>query len=380
MTHHIVVLGAGYAGLAAAKRTAGRLRGTGARVTLVNASDRFVERVRLHQIAAGQRLRELPLRRLLAGTGIALVVARVTAVDADARTVRLDSAPDTLGYDTLVYALGSGADTAAVPGAAAHASAVATYDDAVRLRGRLARGTGPLAVAGAGLTGIETAAELAESCPGFGIRLVTAGALGAGLSARAARHLRRAMALRGITVHEHSRIAEVTAEGLGLADGTGIAAATVVWTAGFRVPELARDAGLAVDGRGLIRVDGALRSTSHPEVFAAGDAAAAHGPDGSASRMSCQTGIPMGMRVADSVAAAVGGRTPRPLRLRYVGRNISLGRRDGLIQLTRADDTPVDLILTGRTAARLKEAVTRSTVLAMRNPGPYVPGAAGRRA
>ncbi|WP_405776653.1 NAD(P)/FAD-dependent oxidoreductase [Streptomyces sp. NBC_00859] len=379
MTHHIVVLGAGYAGLAAAKRTAGRLRRAGTRVTLVNASDHFVERVRLHQTATGQSLPERPLRRLLAGTGVELVVARVTAVDADARTVRLDSAPHALGYDTLVYALGSGPDTAAVPGVTAHASAVAAYDDAVRLRERLAHGTGSLAVAGAGLTGIETAAELAETCPGTDIQLVTGGELGADLSARAARYLRRAMAQRGITVHEHTRIAEVTAEGLGLADGTEIAAGTVVWTAGFRVPELARAAGIAVDERGLIRVDGALRSTSHPEVFAAGDAAAALGPDGCASRMSCQTGIPMGMRVADSVAAVVGGRTPRPLRLRYVGRNISLGRRDGLVQLTRADDTPVDRILTGRTAARLKEAVTRSTVLAMRSPGPYVPGRAGRR-
>ncbi|MGW1049020.1 FAD-dependent oxidoreductase [Streptomyces sp. NPDC002521] len=57
MSHRIVVLGAGHAGLLAAKRLARRLHRSGATVTLVNASDRFVERVRLHQLAAGQRLK-----------------------------------------------------------------------------------------------------------------------------------------------------------------------------------------------------------------------------------------------------------------------------------------------------------------------------------
>ncbi|MBT2509691.1 FAD-dependent oxidoreductase [Streptomyces sp. ISL-98] len=368
MTHHIVVLGAGYAGLAAAKGAARKLRRSNVRITLVNAAGHFVERVRLHQLAAGQRLKELPLDNLLAGTGIELVVARVTAVDAAARTVRVDSAPHAIGYDTLVYALGSAADTAPVPGAAAHAPAVATYDDAARLRERTAGagGQGSLVVAGAGLTGIEAATELAEAYPGLKVQLVTGGELGAGLSERGRHYLRAALARHGVALREHTRVAEVAAHGLVLADGGEIPADAVVWAAGFRVPDLAREAGFAVDARGLITVDATLRSTSHPEVFAAGDAAAAYGPGGAASRMSCQTGLPMGAYVAGSVAAAVTGRTPRPLRLRYVWQNISLGRRDGLTQFTRADDSPVAAVLTGRASARFKEAVTRGTVLALR--------------
>src|SRR5690606_34735073 len=66
MEKQIVVLGAGYAGLPAAKLAARR---TGGRVTLVNASDRFVERVRLHQLGSGQELRDRPLKELLTGTG-----------------------------------------------------------------------------------------------------------------------------------------------------------------------------------------------------------------------------------------------------------------------------------------------------------------------
>ncbi|MEN2422026.1 FAD-dependent oxidoreductase [Streptomyces rimosus] len=366
MTHHIVVLGAGYAGLSAAKGMARRLRRHGVRITLVNAVGHFVERVRLHQLAAGQRPADRPLGTLLAGTGIDLVVARVTAVDAAARAVRIDSAPYTIAYDTLVYALGSGADTAAVPGAATHAYAVATYPDAVRLRARLADGREPVAVAGAGLTGIEVATELAEAHPGRAVHLVTDGELGAGFSERGRRHLRGALHRRGITLREHTRVREVAAHGLVLADGGEVPAGTVVWAAGFRVPDLAREAGLAVDARGLITVDPTLRSLSHPEVFAAGDAVAAYGPDGTASRMSCQTGLPMGGYVAKSVAAALTGTTVEPLRLRYVWQNISLGRHDGLTQFTRADDSPVAAVLTGRASARFKEAVTRGTVLALR--------------
>lgn len=365
-THHIVVLGAGYAGLAAAKGAARKLRRKDVRITLVNAVGHFVERVRLHQLAAGQHLKGLPLSGLLAGTGIELVVARVTTIDAGTRTVRLDSAPYAVEYDTLVYALGSAADTAAVPGAAEHASTVATYEDAARLRERTADAQGSLVVAGAGLTGIEAATELAEAHPALKVRLVTGGELGAGLSERGRRYLRRALHLRGVELREHTRVGEVAAHGLVLADGGEIPADAVVWAAGFRVPDLAREAGFAVDAHGLITVDGTLRSVSHPEVYAAGDAAAAYGPGGSASRMSCQTGLPMGMYVAGSATAALTGRTPEPLRLRYVWQNISLGRRDGLTQFTRADDSPVGAVLTGRASARFKEAITRGTVPALR--------------
>ncbi|GCD34729.1 oxidoreductase [Streptomyces chrestomyceticus JCM 4735] len=367
MTHHLVVLGAGYAGLIAAKGAARRLRRHGGvRITLVNASDRFVERVRLHQLAAGRQLRDLPLRTLLAGTGIQLAVARVTAVDAAARTVRIDAAPHVLTYDTLVYALGSTADTTAVPGAATYASAVATHQDAVLLHARTQHTRGPLAVVGGGLTGIEAATELAEARPGRTVHLVTQGEAGPGLSERGRRYLRGALRRHGVTLHEHTRVGEVTTVGLVLADGGGIPADAVVWAAGFRVPELARESGLAVDGRGLITVGPDLRSLSHPEVFAAGDAVAAYGPDGSASRMSCQTGLPMGSRVARNVAATLTGRTPGPLRLHYVWQNISLGRHDGLTQFTRADDSPLPALLTGRASARFKEAVTRGTVVALR--------------
>ncbi|NUW39561.1 NAD(P)/FAD-dependent oxidoreductase [Nonomuraea rhodomycinica] len=368
MTKRIVVLGAGYAGLGAAKRAARRLRGTDAQVTLVNASDRFVERVRLHQLAAGQSLPDLPLSTLLDGTGVDLAVARVTGIDLGAHVVRLDAVPYELTYDVLIYALGSGADLDVVPGTAEHAFTLATAGEATRLRSRLAEARS-VAVVGGGLTGIEAATEIAEAYPRLDVRLISGGRIGNGLSDRPRRHLHKAFARLGVAVREHTPVAKIGPDGLLLDDGREVSADTVVWAAGFRVPGLAAACGLATDEDGRMLVDATLRSLSHPEVFGVGDAAAARTPGGR-SRMSCQTGLPMGLQAGAAVADLLAGRKPRPARIRYVWQNISLGRRDGVTQFTHADDSPLGVVLTGRASALFKEAITRSTVWRMRHPGP----------
>ncbi|MBB5157979.1 NAD(P)/FAD-dependent oxidoreductase [Saccharopolyspora phatthalungensis] len=364
MAVRIVVVGAGYAGLAAAKLAA---RWTEAAVTLVNAGDRFVERVRLHQLATGQTLRDLRLADLVERTGVKLVVGRVTAIDAEQRVVRLASSPKVVHYDLLVYALGSAADMESVPGVAEHAYTVATADEALRLRQRLGD-SHVVAVVGGGLTGIEAAAELAEAHPGLKVRFVNAGALGAGLSQRGREYLRRTFDRLGVEVREQARVSEVRADGPVLADGEHLAADTVVWTAGFKVPELARAAGFAADDHGRLIVDDMLRSVSHPEVTGVGDAAAVRMRSGQELRMACATGLPSTQHAMRAIADRLAGRTPRPLRFRYLNQCISLGRRDALIQFVHADDSPRESVLTGRKAALYKEAIVRGTVLFERHP------------
>lgn len=363
MAAHIVVLGAGYAGVVAAKMIA---KDPSTRVTLVNAADRFAERVRMHQIAVGQQVRERAIAELLAGAPVEFVVDRVVSIDPDRREVGLaDGAP--IPYDTLVYALGSSADESAVPGAAEHAYPLAVRNDAARLRAKLAEG-GCVTVVGGGLTGIEAASELAESRPELKVRLVTGGALGAALSERGRRHLRRVFARLGVEVQEHARVAEVRADGVLLSDGRHLPADTVVWTTGFRVPDVARAAGFAVDENGRMVVDRTLRSVSHPDVYAIGDAAAAQRQDGQELRMACATGLPAAAHVARTVTDRLAGRTPRTLRFRYVNQCISLGRRDALVQYVRDDDSPRELVLTGRFAALYKEFIVRGALAAQRHP------------
>ncbi|SDD11908.1 NAD(P)/FAD-dependent oxidoreductase [Actinokineospora iranica] len=373
--HRVVVLGAGYAGLVAAKRLARRICPGGASVTLVDARPEFVERIRLHQVAAGQAVAALPLAEVLAGSGARVVVGRVTGVDLAARAVRVGD--QEIGYDTLVYGLGSVTEVDGVPGVAEHAAVLSGPAEARRLAGRLSaladRG-GVAAVCGGGPTGVELAAELAESYPGLAVRLLTRGEPGGWLSPRAARYLRRRLDRMGVAVTAGAEVSRVEPDAVALADGVRVPADLVLWTGGFTVPPLAREAGLAVNGRGRVLVDQTLRSVSHPEVHAIGDAAAVPGPWGAEIAYGCRSGGFTGPYVADAIATRLAGGVPRPFRFRYFHQCLSLGRRAGVIQFVDgADESPQWMILRGRIAAGYKEIVCRSSVWLFRHPGPYLP-------
>lgn len=364
MTHRIVVLGAGYGGLTAAVRAARLLRRQDARLTLVNRSDQFTERIRLHQLAAGQELPDRPLAQLLAGSGVELVVGTVIGLDPVERQVRVDALAEPLGYDTLVYAMGSGADLDAVPGVREHAYSLAEPDPARRLRARLRElpDGAVVVVVGGGLTGIETATELAEAYPRLTVEMVTAAPVGGWLSARAQRHLGRSLNRLGIAVRDGRHIVKVGAREVLFDDGCHRDADVIVWAAGFRVPALAAEAGLAVDTVGRMAVDDRLRSVSHPNIYGVGDVAAAPTPGGIQTRMSCQTAMQMAPYVAQEITRTLCGRPSKPVAIRYIWQNISLGRHDGVTQFTRSDDTPAGPILTGRTSARFKELISRTAL------------------
>jgi NADH dehydrogenase FAD-containing subunit len=250
---------------------------------------------------------------------------------------------------------------------AAHAFTVTSVDQAARLRERVAAG-GTATVVGGGLTGIEAASELAESYPDLKVRLLTGDALGERLSERARRHLHRAFGRLGVEVREQARVCEVRADGVVLADGEHVASDFVVWTTGFTVPSLARDAGLAVDGDGRMLVDESMRSLSHPDVYGAGDAAAVRLASGQELRMACATGGPIAQAAVRAIGARLSGSEPKRMRFRYLNQCISLGRRDGLIQFVHADDSPREAVLTGRLAALYKEIVVRGALTVQRHP------------
>ncbi|MEV4290518.1 FAD-dependent oxidoreductase [Nonomuraea bangladeshensis] len=372
MQHRIIVLGAGYTGATAAGRLARRLRREDVAITLVNAEPDFVERVRLHQLAAGQDLKPRPLRAMFAGSGVELRLAQVAGVDAGRRTVTVADADgvEELSYDTLVYALGSGWDAQGVPGAAEHAYELAGRSGALRLRERLARldaGQAVLVVGG-GLTGVEAAAELAEARPDLDVALAVRGGLGDWLSPKGREHLRKVFGRLGITVHEHADVTAVAADRVSTADGRDIPAAVTVWTTGFAVHPIARATALEVTGTGQIVVDATMRSVSHPDVYAIGDAALVMGPGNKPLRMSCASGTPTAWQAADAIAARLtGGRLPAST-IRYFNQCVSLGRKEGLIQYVTADDRAVPAVLTGRLAAVYKELICKSAAWGVANP------------
>ncbi|MCG5473009.1 FAD-dependent oxidoreductase [Micromonospora sp. LAH09] len=365
MKHRIVVLGAGYTGAIAAGRLAKRLHPDDTEITLVNADADFVERVRLHQLATGQDLKRRLLSEVYTGTGVTLRLARVTAVDTERRAVALADGhgTDEIAYDTLVYALGSTAADHGVPGVAEHAYDIAGRPSALRLRDRLDQlaAGGTVLVVGGGLTGIEAVTEIAEARPDLDVAIAARGGLGDWLNEKAQQHLRGVCDRLGITVHEHADIARVEATGAVTADDRVIPAQVTVWTTGFAVHPIAAATTLAVAATGQIMVDASMRSVSHPEVYAVGDAALADGPGDKPLRMSCASGTPMAWQAADAIAARLTGREKfAKAPLRYFNQCISLGRRDGIIQYVTADDRARSGLLTGGLAARYKEFVCKA--------------------
>lgn len=372
MQHRIIVLGAGYTGAIAAGRLAKRLRREDVAITLVNAEPDFVERVRMHQLAVGQDVKPRPFSEMFAGTGVELKLAKVTGVDVDRRTVAVRDAngAEELEYDTLVYALGSGWNDQGAPGTAEHAHEIAGRPGALRLRERLALldAGQSVVVVGGGLTGLEAATEIAEARPDLDVALAARGGLGDWLSDKGRGHLRKVFDKLGITVHEHTAVTAVEADRVTTADGQAIPAAVTVWTTGFAVHPIAQATALEVTDAGQIVVDGTMRSVSHPDVYAIGDAARAMGPGGKPLRMSCASGTPSAWQAADAVAARLtGGKRPN-VPLRYFNQCISLGRKEGLIQYVTADDRAVRAALTGRLAAVYKELICKGAAWSVANP------------
>ncbi len=375
MKQRIVVLGAGYAGMLAALRLAGKARG--ADITLVNASDQFVERIRLHQRATGQQLRQRPIQALLRGTGVRFVQGRVTDLDLQARAIRVDTLAEPLAYDTLVFALGSRTDLDSVPGARQYATATESPQFRERMA-QVAASGGRLLVVGGGLTGIEAAAETAEIYPNVKVTLVTRGKLGSGLSDKAGRYLRQTFGKLGIEVQEYTAVTQVEAGRLHTGAGQPIPFDLCLWTGAFVASPLAQEAGFAINSRGQILVDPYLRSLSHPQVYAVGDAGIPADNSGMNLRMACATAMPMAAHAVDNIAAQLKGRGLKPYDFAYFFQCISLGRQRGLIQLVYADDSPRERVFTGRFGAWFKEMICKYTTIMLkyerRFPGVYPSG------
>ena len=373
--HRVVVLGAGYAGSYVAGILARRLSSKDVEITVVNAESHFVQRLQLHRVAAGQEIAAPQLDEVFAGTPIRLRVARVTAVDPDRRVVAVADAAGggEIEYDTLLYALGSRVTDHGVPGVAEHAYDVAGRPSALRLRERLDEleeraDSRSVVVVGTGFTGIEAATEIAESRPGLSVTLVGRGQLGSQLSPGARRHLRQACDRLGITVREHTIVEAVDATGVRGADGTTIPSDATVWTGGFAVHPIAAASGLEVTEAGRIVVDRTMRSVSHPEVYAAGDAAHAIGDNGRPLPMSCGSAGYTGRQAVEAIVARLTGREVPTTDLPFKLVHVSLGRRDGILQAFDGDAQPKPKYTGGRGAARVKAAIVKGSLWASSHP------------
>ncbi|WP_099041967.1 NAD(P)/FAD-dependent oxidoreductase [Mycobacterium neglectum] len=366
MTQHItpkvVVVGGGYSGTLAANHL--RMRGdwNAPDITLINPRPKFVERIRLHQFAAGNYDATVDYGSLL-GSGIKLVVDTATRIDTANRTVELASG-SAVDYDYVIYAVGStGVVPASVPGAAEFAYPIAELEQAQRLRAALddLHPDAPVTVVGGGLTGIEAATEFAEQ--GRKVTLVCGGRLGPTLSVPGRRSVAKTLARLRVAVLETDVVTEVRPDAVVFEDGAVRPSAVTVWTAGFGVPDLAAASGLGTDSIGRLLTDETLTSVDDPRVIAAGDCAS---PSGEPLRMCCASASQLAPQAANTVLSRIAGTAPARFEYGIPAQCISLGRRAGILQLGRMNDTAVNLYFSGRLTAKIKEAICKGTLWGMR--------------
>ncbi len=377
----ILVLGAGVAGLLFTLRLAGKVAREPVQITLVDESDTFMVRPRLHEFATNQHVFRRSFSQILRKTQVQFLEARVTSLDPGQHriTVQDQQQQHELEYDYLVYALGSMTDRQSVPGVAQYAYSLSARGplSAAALRETLptvqARG-GQMVVCGGGATGIETAAQVASVYPRIKVSLVTQGSLALSWGKNVADTIRRRLVSLGIEIVDQSTVRAVRAQSVVLDQERELACDLCIWTAGFVVQPLAWESGLAINERGQILVDPFLRSVSHPQIYAIGDAASpVEDPGVPHVRMSAFTAGIMGAHGADCLSAILAGKTPKPLSFAYLAQAIALGRHNAIFLALSPDDRPRPPYITGRLGSLTREAavnfVVKATLAQRRFPG-----------
>jgi NADH:ubiquinone reductase (H+-translocating) len=340
---HILVLGAGYAGLTAFLELQERLSRDWD-LTLVNGDRYHWFTTELHTYVAGEdeNAVRIPLSRVMARPG-RLVVDRVTGVDMAARQVAL-AGGRRLSYDYLLFALGSDPEYFGLPGVAENALIVGSWQGATKLRERIAglvegataENARRVVVAGGGLTGVEVAAELADE---YGSRLsltiVEAGPdIMAGFAPDLVRTAREVLQSKGVAISAGNPITSVEPGLIHFKDGTTLPEDVLIWAGGVRGSALLAAAGLTVTRRGRAKVDPYLRAVDHPEIYVVGDSASFTDPaTGRELPPTGQAAVQMGRAAGRNLLHRVRGQAEEPFLPKLKGAFASLGRTEGVGQI-----------------------------------------------
>lgn len=351
---HVVVVGAGFAGLSAVKE----LRRSPVRVTLVDRHSYSTFQPLLYQVATGA-LNPGDITygaRAFVGPigGAAFRKGAVTEVDPDAQQVHLDVGPP-LSYDYLILANGVTTNYFGVPGAMEHAYPIYTRAEALAVRDRMTgyldhiAATGEtsgasVVVVGAGATGVEMAGTLAElrnsvlpsRFPELDPQHVNVVLVEmtdkvlAPFDPKLRDYAASALRERGVELRLGATVAEVRPDKVVLGDGTELDAQMTIWATGVAAHETVKKWGLPQGRGGRIVVGGDLRVAEHPEVFAVGDIGVIE--DDPLPQLA-QPALQTGTHVGRTIAAELAGRPVKRFKYFDKGTMATIGRRSAVVQV-----------------------------------------------
>lgn len=364
----VVIVGAGFAGIFAARE----LAGGPCDVLIIDRNNAHTFLPLLYQVATAAVESEhiaAPVRGVIRAMGrraanLDFLMAEVTGVDLDQRVVTAqgqDGGALRLPYDFLLLAPGSVTNTFGVPGADAHAFSLKNLEEAVRLRNHILRSFEAAAwtadpaerlnrlcfiVVGGGPTGVELAGAMAElmtgalkrDFPRLGLDrpCVTLLEAGDGLlpgfpdSLRA--YARKKLTSLGVDVRVNAQVSSVGPQGVELKDGATLRAATTVWTAGVKGEPLAARLGMPLAANGQLLARPSLQSPQRDEIFLAGDICRAE-HQGRPLPMFAPPAIQEGRHAAQNILRLLGGRDVRPFRYLDKGMMATIGKKAAVARL-----------------------------------------------
>ncbi|MFM1910068.1 MAG: hypothetical protein RLZZ545_766 [Actinomycetota bacterium] len=349
----VVILGAGFGGLTAARALA-----KSAEVTLVDRHNFQTFLPLLYQVStAGLAADHVvhPIRGALRKSGVKFRMGSPISVDHKNKTVKLDSS-EVLEFDHLVVALGSSTADFGVPGVAEYGMGMKSVNEAINIRAAVMRRFEDLcrfeddtrlsiAVVGGGPTGVEMAGALAELKRGplkndmehaakhIDIYLIEAGPrilpmFSEKLSARAEADLHKL----GVIVRTKTAVREVQSRKIITKDGDPIPAEITIWAAGVKGEPTALNLNLPIIGS-RIDVEESLRVNHYPHVWAIGDIAGAKGADGRFLPMVAPVAMQQGRFVAKQILRAHKNQTLQAFKYLDKGSMATIGRHKAVVEV-----------------------------------------------
>jgi NADH:ubiquinone reductase (H+-translocating) len=337
----ILVIGSGFAGFWAAV-AAKRFAGHQVNVTLLAPEPVLQIRPRLYEVRP--ETLGVDLLPLLAKVAVDFTRGEAAGLDPDTRTVTLADGGQ-LSYDRLIVATGSRMRRPPVPGAEAafsvdtQAEAIAFDTHLAEIAGNVAEPT--IAVVGAGFTGIELVLELRDRLLAHGgaeaaerariVLIDRADVVGPELGPGPRPVIEAALREARVELQLGAQITELAADRVTFADGSALAVDAVALATGMAAAPFTAQIPGERDRLGRILVDAALRAPDAPEIFVAGDAAAADTGDGHKALQSCQHAGQLGRVAGENAARDLLGEASTAYRQLQYLTCLDLGRSGAVV-------------------------------------------------